>query len=237
MSAVAEGQAVGAVVDMRAYAAGTAPSTDWFAGRAAPAFADEAAQVAALAPRGEGQVKALPTDECVLVLAGRIEIESADGVLVVESANACALPLGLDFTWRAADGTLAIIYAAPAQQAGTPAKAVLIDQAAPLEPSSPPLAQNLVGPTPSCRNHSDYLSANTEFVCGVWDSTPYHRIQIPYKQVELMYLLDGKVNFRDEQGSVTFSAGDACLFVRGPGCAWISEDYVRKIYATQRPVA
>jgi len=35
---------------------------------------------------------------------------------------------------------------------------------------------------------------------------------------------------------VTFSAGDVCLFVRGQGCAWISEEYVRKIYATQRPV-
>jgi len=31
-----------------------------------------------------------------------------------------------------------------------------IDEAASLQPSNPPLADLLVGPTPSCRNHSDY---------------------------------------------------------------------------------
>lgn len=237
MSGISEMQKVKAVIDIRAYAAGTAPSSDWFAGRAAPAFADEAAQVAALAPRGEGKVEALATDECVLLLAGRLEIESAAGTLVLEPANACVLPLGTGFTWRAAEDTLAIIYAAPASEIGTVAVPVLVDQAAALEPSSPPPEQNLIGPVPSCRNHSDYWSANKEFVCGVWDSTPYHRIQVPYKQVELMYLLEGQVSFADAHGKVTFSAGDACLFVRGEGCAWISEEYVRKIYATQRPVA
>ena len=74
MSGISEMQKVKAVIDIRAYAAGTAPSSDWFAGRAAPAFADDAAQVAALAPRGEGKVEALATDECVLLLAGRLEI-------------------------------------------------------------------------------------------------------------------------------------------------------------------
>jgi hypothetical protein len=52
-----------------------------------------------------------------------------------------------------------------------------------------------------------------------------------------MYLLEGAVSFADAHGKVTFRAGDACLFVRGDGCAWISEEYVKKIYATQRPVA
>jgi hypothetical protein len=44
---VAVDQKVGAV-DMRAYAAGTAPSNHWLQGRAEPALADPAAQVAAL---------------------------------------------------------------------------------------------------------------------------------------------------------------------------------------------
>jgi Predicted enzyme of the cupin superfamily len=236
VSAVAEAGTVGAVVDIRAYAAGTVPATDWLGGRARPAFADEKAHVAALAPRGQGRVEALPTDECVLLLAGRLEIESAAGTLALEPATACVLPVGSDFTWRASDDALAIVYAAPTDAIGTVPHPVMIDQLAPLEPSNPPLAQNLVGEMPSCRNHSDYWSANTEFVAGVWDSTPYHRVQIPYRQVELMYLLDGAVSFADANGRVTFSAGDVCLFVRGQGCAWISEEYVRKIYATQRPV-
>ena len=228
---------VGAVIDVRAYAAGTAPSSDWFAGRSTPAFADEAAQVVALAPRGEGRVEALQVDECILLLAGRLEIESKAGTLVLEPATACVLPFGSTFTWRASDDALAIVYDAPAKEVGTVVTPVMIDQTAPLEPSNPPLAKNLIGQTPSCRNHSDYWSATREFVCGVWDSTPYHRIQIPYVQVELMYLLEGSVSFSDPGGKVTFSAGDVCLFVRGEGCAWLSEEHVAKIYATQRPVA
>ncbi len=233
----AVGQTVGAVVDIRAYAAGTAPSTDWLTGRATPAFADAAAQVAALALRGEGRVEALPTDEFVLVLEGRLEIESDAGTIAMEAATGGAVPAGTSFVWRASDDLLAIIYAAPTGAPGSPASPVMIDQDAPLTLSSPPLAQNLIGETPVCRNHTDFLSANAEFVCGTWDSTPYRRRQIPYRQVELMLLLEGKVSFEDEWGRVSFSAGDACLFVRGDGCAWISEEHVKKIYATQRPVA
>ena len=235
MSVAAE-QGVGAVVDMRAYAAGTAPSGDWLNGRAAPAFADAAARVAAFALRGEGRVEALPTDECVLVLEGRLEIQSDTGTIAMEAATGGVLPVGTSFAWRASGDLLAIVYAAPTAACGSPASPVLIDQTAPLTPSSPPLAENLIGETPSCRNHTDYLSANTKFVCGTWDSTPYHRRQIPYRQVELMFLLEGSVSFEDAGGRVTFSAGDACLFVRGDGCAWISEEHVKKIYATQRPV-
>lgn len=52
-----------------------------------------------------------------------------------------------------------------------------------------------------------------------------------------MLLLDGKVTFTDDKGSVTFQKGDVFMFVRGDGCAWLSEEYVRKLYSIQRPVA
>jgi uncharacterized cupin superfamily protein len=230
-------QTVGAVIDVRAYAAGTAPSGDWLDGRAEPAFADAAARVAALALRGEGQVEALADDEFILVLEGQLTIESGAGTLVIERENGGVVPVGTSFTWRASDDLLAIIYSAPTPAVGTPAVPVLIDQSAPLTPSNPPAAENLIGETPACRNHTDYLSANTEFVCGTWDSTPYHRRRIPYRQVELMFLLEGSVTFADDAGQVNFTAGDVCLFVRGDGCSWLSEEHVKKIYATQRPVA
>jgi uncharacterized cupin superfamily protein len=132
---------------------------------------------------------------------------------------------------------LAIIYASPTQEPGNVTTPVMIDQNAPLGPSSPPAAENLLGETPTCRGYSDYVSANREFACGTWDSTPYHRRRIPYKQVELMLLLAGKVTFSDDKGSVTFQKGDVCMFIRGDGCAWLSEEYVKKVFATQRPVA
>lgn len=230
-------QKVGAVVDMRAYAAVTAASSDWFQGRAEPAFADAKAQVAAFALRGEGQVEALPTDEFVLVLAGRLEIESDTGALVIEQDEGAVLPVGTSFGWRASDELLAIIYAVPTEAPGSATAPLLIDKKAPLSPSNPPPPENLLGPVPSCRAYSDYVSANKEFACGTWDSTPYRRRQIPYRQVELMLLLDGKVTFSDQKGRVTFRTGDVCMFVRGDGCEWLSEEYVKKVYATQRPVA
>lgn len=234
---VALDQKVDAVIDMRQYAVGTAPSNDWLGGRAAPAFADSAAQVAAFALRGEGRVDALPTDEFVLVLAGRLEIESDAGTLTIEPDNGCALPIGTRFQWRASDDLLAIIYAAPAQGPGNTTAPVLIDKNAPLSPSNPPPSENLLSTSPSCRAFSDYLSANKEFACGTWDSTPYRRRRIPYRQVELMLLLDGKVTFSDDKGSVTFKKDDVFLFVRGDGCEWLSEEYVKKVFAIQRPVA
>ena len=229
-------QKIAAAVDVRAYAAGARPTNDWLSGRAAPAFADRKAQVAAIALRGEGRVEALSTDEFVLVLEGRLEIESDTGTLVMGPETAGVLPVGCSFAWRASEDVLAVIYTAPTDASGSATAPLLIDRDAPLTPSNPPLTENLIGPIPSCRNHSDYISANTEFVCGIWDSTPYHRRQIPYRQVELMFLLEGKVTFTSEEGQVSFSAGDACMFVRGDGCAWLSEEHVKKVYATQRPV-
>lgn len=236
MSAVVD-QAVGAVVDMRAYAAGTAPSSDWFAGRKAPAFADDAAQVAAFALRSEGRVERLAADEFVLVLAGRLEVESEAGTLTVLPDNGAVLPVGGDFRWRASDDMLGLVYTAPTRGLGSATAPVAIDLDAQLTPSGAPATENLIGPAPSCRNHSDYLSANGEFVCGIWDSTPYHRRQIAYRQVELMLLLEGEVRFSDAGGSAAFQKGDVCMFVRGAGCAWLSETYVKKIYATQRPLS
>ena len=236
MSIVIDRQ-VDAVIDMRAYAAGATPSGDWFQGRSEPAFSDAAVEVAAFALRGEGQVDRLLTDECVLVLQGRLEIESGAGRLVVEADNGAVLPVGSSFRWRASDDLLAIIYAAPTQAAGNVSEPVLIDKNAVLSPSNPPASENLLGPVPTCRSHSEYISANREFACGIWDSTPYHRRLIPYRQVELMLLLDGKVTFTDDKGSVTFQKGDVFMFVRGDGCAWLSEEYVRKLYSIQRPVA
>jgi uncharacterized cupin superfamily protein len=229
-------QTVGAVVDMRAYAAGTAASADWFAGRAVPAFADDKAVISSFALRGEGQVASLPTDEFLLVLAGKLEIESDQATLTLGRDDSGVIPFGTSFRWRASDDMLAVVYAAPTDRAGNTSAPVMIDINAPLNPSNPPALENLLGEVPTCRGFSDYVSANAEFCAGTWDSTPYHRRQIPYRQVELMLLMAGKVTFSDQNGSVTFSTGDVCMFVRGDGCAWLSEEYVKKVFATQRPL-
>jgi len=222
------------VIDLRAYAAGAAPTGDWLAGRALPAFADAAAAVTAIAPVGKGRVPALLADEFVVLLSGQLTLETSRGTSVVKSGQSLVLPAGLAFAWRSEAGTVAVIVACPGA-AGTAPHLERIDEAAELQPSNPPLAELLVGPTPSCRNHTDFRSANGEFVCGTWDSTPYHRRPMLFRHIELMHLLEGTVTFEDASGSVTFSRGDILLAARGAQCAWISEVHVKKVYATQRP--
>ena len=226
--------AVRGIIDLRAYAADAPATGDWLAGRAIPAFADAAAAVAAIAPVGEGRVAALRADEFVVLLSGELTLETSRGTSVVKPGQSLVLPAALAFGWRAAAGTVAVIVACPSTS-GTVSHLERIDEAAPLQPSNPPLAELLVGPTPSCRNHTDYRSASGEFVCGTWDSTPYHRRPMLFRHIELMHLLEGTVTFEDASGSVTFSRGDILLAARGAQCAWISAVHVKKVYATQRP--
>lgn len=222
------------VIDLRAYAANARPTRDWLTGRGTPAFADERASVVSLVPVGEGRVQGLPSDEFLIVISGTLTIEAERGVTVINTGRSAVLPAGLSFGWRAAEGTIVIIVACPAA-AGTTEDVVLIDETASLQPSNPPAADLLVGPTPACRNHSDYRSTNGEFVCGTWDSTPYHRRAMLYRHIELMHLLDGSVTFEDVTGSVTFGKGDIFLAMRGAECAWISHVHVKKVYAIHRP--
>lgn len=223
------------LIDLRAYAVGVPPTSDWLVRRATPAFADDAATVVALAPMGEGRVVGLQADEFVIVLSGRLTLKSERHTTVVETGQSAVLPAGLNFGWRAAASTVAIVVSCPAAS-GTASDIVPIDESAPLEASNPPSDALLVGPRPSCRNHSDYRSKNGEFVCGTWDSTPYHRRPMLYRHIELMHLLEGSVTFEDASGSVTFSKGDIFVAVRGAECAWISEVHVKKVYAIHRPV-
>ena len=222
------------VIDLRSYAGRPKPAADWLSGRMAPAFADAGAVVTAIAPSGQGRVSALPADEFLIVLSGILSIKSEGGTVLMPAGRSAVLPAGTSFEWTASSDTVVIIVACPGPS-GAAAGVAPIDENAPLEPSKPPLAELLVGPTPSCRNHSDYRSANGEFVCGTWDSTPYHRRAMTYRHIELMHLLEGSVTLEDAAGSVTFSRGDVFLVARAAECAWISTVPVKKVYAIHRP--
>ena len=222
------------VIDLRSYAADAKPAADWLSGRMAPAFADTAAAVTAIAPSGHGEVSSLPADEFLTVLSGTLSITWDRGTIIVPAGRSAVLPAETRFEWTAYPTTVVVIVACPAVSGAAPA-VVPIDEKAPLQPSNPPLAELLIGPTPSCRNHSDYRSANGEFVCGTWDSTPYHRRAMTYRHIELMHLLEGSVTLEDAAGSSTFNRGDVFLVTRGAECAWVSTVPVKKAYAVHRP--
>lgn len=222
------------IIDLNAYAASAKATDGWLTGRAEPVFSDPGARVEAFAPRGAGRVASLPTDEFMIVLAGEVALRGTGDTAVIGPDRSAVLPVGLSFEWRASRDALVVVMACPATSIRA-MDVVTIDIEAPLAPSNPPLAELLVGPIPSCRNHSHFRSANGEFVCGTWDSTPYHRRPMVFRHIELMHLLEGAVTLEDSAGSATFSRGATLLCARGAECAWTSEVHVKKIYATHRP--
>jgi uncharacterized cupin superfamily protein len=190
-----------------------------------------------LAPADSGEV-VLEGDEFVLVLSGDIAFTQAGVELRLAAGDAGVVPRDRPFVWRTqAGGELIVLRCSGGGGAGAEVP-VRIDVDAPLEPSNPPLAELLVGPTPACRNHSDYRSASGEFVCGTWDSTPYHRRLMSFRHYELMRLLEGSVTYVDAAGREgRYQAGDVVLFEHGGAASWESRVHVKKIYATFRPAA
>lgn len=190
---------------------------------------------AILLPAGEGRVEALPADEFVIVDSGRLVLEAAGLRLVLEAGNSAVIRRGTGFAWSCTGPTRAI-FMRYANAAAGETGIVRIDEQAPLEPSGAPLAELLLTPTPSCRNHTDYRSDDGEFVCGTWDSTPYTRRAMRYCHYELMYLLDGEVSFVDGAGrSGTFRQGDIFVVQQHADCSWESLVDVKKVYAIWRP--
>ncbi|WP_313808870.1 cupin domain-containing protein [Sphingobium sp.] len=186
-------------------------------------------------PQGRGRVEALPDDEFLILLDGALTLEGAEGTTQLAANQSAVSVKGTGFTWSSRDGARLIAM----RRIGSPdaAPAIIpIDESAALEPSGAPLAELLVGPTPSCRNFTDYRSTDTEFVCGTWDSTPYHRLSMAYRHYELMHLLDGSVTFVDGAGRTgTFGKGDIFLVEQGAHCSWDSREHVKKVYAIYRP--
>jgi uncharacterized cupin superfamily protein len=176
----------------------------------------------------------LPGDEFVLVLSGAVGFRQKGRDFRISAGDAAVVLRDQPLEWAANEpAELLVLRCTAGGSADDPA---VIDTAAPLSPSNPPLAELLVGPTPSCRNHSDFRSTTGEFVCGTWDSTPYHRRLMTFRHFELMRLLEGEVTFTDPHGrSGTFGAGDVVLFVQGGAASWESRSHVKKIYSTYRP--
>ncbi len=114
----------------------------------------------------------------------------------------------------------------------------LIDNGAPMKPSSPPLDEVLTSERPECRSNNVFRSENGEFQCGTWDSTPYQRIPIFFRHSELMHLLEGEVTFTDEAGrTATFRKGDTYIIEQGAKVSWTSHVHVAKIHAQYKPPA
>lgn len=188
-----------------------------------------------LAGRQAGEAL-LDGDEFVLVLNGTIRLRQGARELRLGAGDAGVVIRNGPLQWAADKPTELIVMRCTDGGGAGADEPVLIAVGASLAPSNPPLAELLIGPTPSCRNHTDYRSQSGEFLCGTWDSTPYHRRLMTFRHFELMRLLEGQVTFVDQDSRTgKFGAGDVVLFVQGGGCSWESTTHVKKIYSTYRP--
>ncbi|NLR71181.1 DUF861 domain-containing protein [Novosphingobium sp. ERN07] len=227
-------------IDLAAFAARSdllAASGDgaWEANRQALSLPAGPVGVAVMRLSGQGSQAALAADEFVIVLDGALTLHQNTDIIDVPARHSVVIPASLPFSWTARTATTVIVMRCASGPAGAD-RLVPIDEAAALTPSNPPLADLLVGPTPSCRNFTDYRSANGEFVCGTWDSTPYTRVAMPYRHYELMHLTQGAVTFVDGAGrKATYCEGDVFLVEQGAECSWESTVQVKKVYAIYRP--
>jgi uncharacterized cupin superfamily protein len=184
---------------------------------------------------GEGQVAGQPVDEFLHVVAGGLALEVGELRFELDAGQSIAIPPGTPFGWRCGQPTV-LIYMRHAASEGPAPGPRLMDPTTDRQPSNPPLADLLTTPTPQCRNHTQYASADGAFVCGVWDSTPYARNAMTYGHHELMHLLEGAVTFVDDTGEIaTFTEGDVLLVRRGARCSWLSDCHVTKVFAIYRP--
>lgn len=198
-----------------------------------PVRAGPCALLAITLPAGDGQSPALDADTWVLVDSGSVTLTGPAGDVALGEGQSAVIARATPFAWTSAGATL-IGMAYPDGPAG-PAGVSAIDNHAPMAPSSPPAAQVLLGPTPSCRSGNQFASADEQFKCGIWDSTPYQRKAIHFHHTELMHLLEGEVSFTDAEGrTATFSKGDTYIIEQGADCTWESYVDVAKIYAQFR---
>ncbi|MGS5087598.1 cupin domain-containing protein [Hydrogenophaga sp. A37] len=184
---------------------------------------------------GQGSVSSLPADEFILVTEGSLTLSQPGATLTLAPGQSAVIQQGAAFAWSA-QGPVSLIFTRyNHSQPGT--GAIVPIQAGPeLKPSGTPSLDLLTTPMPSCRNFTDYVSADGEFMCGTWDSTPYARRPLFYRHYELMYLLEGSVDFVDETGrSGTFAEGDIFLVEQGASCTWDSRENVTKVYVIYRP--
>lgn len=184
---------------------------------------------------GTGSVAELPADEFIILCDGSLTLEQQDRTLELANSASAVLSAGAGFDWHCPAPTTLLYVRYKGESTGN-GRLIAIDESAELEPSGTPPVELLVGPTPNCRNYTDYRSADGEFMCGTWDSTPYYRRAMPSRQYELMHLLAGAVTTEEQTGvSRTYVKGDILLVEQGTEWSWESREDVKNVYAIYRP--
>jgi uncharacterized cupin superfamily protein len=182
-----------------------------------------------------------PVNEFMTVLEGEVVIVEEDRTVSIKAGESFIIPKGLRCRWTQPGHVkkfFVIFDDASGLQNKGPLHTIKIDTAVKLEPSTPPAAAMLLTPVPVQHAHDYFSDATGQLNIGVWDTTGYHRKLIDFPRHELMCLLEGSVEFEDDQGvKQRFSAGDTFFVPLGTPNSWKSEGYLRKIFVIFQPKA
>jgi uncharacterized cupin superfamily protein len=226
-------------ISLGAFAQAAQPGNDPFGADAIslPLRGGPVAVQAVAVPAGAGDAATLAGDTVLIVAQGELRLTLGGTEHLLAKGDAVVVSGRHAFGW-AATAPARLVTMRYTGGAAQPGAITRINTATPRTPSGAPLAELLLGPTPQCHNHTQFLSHDGEFMVGVWDSSPYHRRAMAYRHFELMYLVGGSVTFVDEQAREgTFGQGDLFLVEQHAQCSWESREDVTKIFAIYRPAA
>lgn len=206
-------------------------------------FRDENAVLSVTASAWTGALEtavAQPFHEVRVLAEGHAEIAGVGAEpIALQPGEAVVLPAGSRYQWRQADDTAfyAVRFtsqAASGEAAGEPVHIrprTVVD----MRPSAAPAAALLLGETPQQEARPLFVDETGQWTVGVWRSTAYHRMTVPFPKYEFMYLLGGAVKFVDPQGhESTFVEGDTFFLAKSTVCDW-KTDGMWKLYCIYDP--
>lgn len=219
---------------LRTTAGTVADSQAFLANREVLWAAGAASAIGVIRLAGDGRVAAMPPDEFVIVIEGKVRIAKDAAPLILNAGDGVVLKKGASFEWHAGDEAL-LVYMRFLESGDGDGAVVPIGRAPQFAPSALPPQDLLLGPAPFCQSHVDYTAGDGQFRCGSWTSTPCRRRGFRYPHHEIMRILDGEVTLEDEFGvAQTFTKGAIILAERGSHCAWDNPVDTTKTFAIYR---
>lgn len=183
---------------------------------------------------GELDVASYPHIETIVVVEGELTL-TAEGAapLVVGAQAGAVIGCGTSLRIQAASRARFVFCAAACEQP-TQRGVFPLHADANFTPTGTLPAEVLLGPVPECRSDKVFTDDAAQYLAGVWDSTPYHRIVRAHRMNEFMHLVAGSVRFAAPDGGVlSVGTGDALFVPQGTPIGWESSDRVAKFYVCQ----
>ncbi|MFN4141492.1 cupin domain-containing protein [Aestuariivirga sp.] len=180
-----------------------------------------------------------PVNEFMTVLEGEVVIVEEDRTVSIKAGESFIIPKGLRCRWTQ-PGHVKKFFVIHDDASGLrnqgPLRTIKIDPAAALEPSAAPPPEMLISGRPVQHTHQCFADATGQLDIGLWDTTAYHRKLIDFPRHELMCLLEGTVEFEDDQGRKRrFKAGDTFFVPMGTPNSWKCDGYLKKIFVIFQP--